>query len=214
MKNSENQKKIEQKTKAKKKKNTLTPKQKRFCDEYLIDLNGTQAAIRAGFSKKSAYRYAIELLQKTHVAKYIEQCQKQLAKKTGISQERVLNELAKIAFADLKDFAAWRTEKTQVGIDEKTFEPIIGYDVIIEVKNSDEIDGHVISEIGRGKDGTFKFKPHDKLKAIESISRILGFNKDKHEHSGGIDLNLKGKIDMSGLTTDELRRLANIRDTE
>ena len=188
MKDNENQKKIEQKTKAKKKKNTITPKQKRFCEEYLVDLNGTQAAIRAGYSPKTADRYAGQLLEKTCVQEFIKQRQKALSKRTHITQEKVIGEISKIAFADFTNYADYRTEKTVVDRDEETGEPIIDYDVVIDVKDSKQVDGSVISEIGRGKDGTFKFKLHDKVKALDMLARHLGMYKDKVEHSGEVGI--------------------------
>ena len=83
----------------------LTDKQKRFVDEYLVDLNATAAAKRAGYSEKSASRIAIELLNKTHVSAEIQKRQAKLRGKLEITQERVLEELAAIAFANGTDFA-------------------------------------------------------------------------------------------------------------
>lgn len=76
----------------------LTPKQKRFCEEYLIDLNATQAAIRAGYSPKTAEQTASRLLRNVKVQEYIAKRQKELSRSTEITQERVIKELALIAF--------------------------------------------------------------------------------------------------------------------
>lgn len=78
----------------------LTEKQKRFCEEYLIDLNATQAAIRAGYSSKTASRIAIELLNKTHVSKYLAELMRKRSESTRITSEQVVKELEKIAFSD------------------------------------------------------------------------------------------------------------------
>jgi phage terminase small subunit len=75
----------------------LTAKQKRFCDEYLIDLNATQAAIRSGYSQKTAKEIGYEHLTKPHIREYIEEKQKRLEIKTEISQEWVVNNLKYIA---------------------------------------------------------------------------------------------------------------------
>lgn len=83
----------------------LTQKQKRFVDEYLIDLNATQAAIRAGYSEKSAARIAVELLNKTQVSEFLQKALKQRAERTEITQDRVLCELANIAFCKVEDSA-------------------------------------------------------------------------------------------------------------
>lgn len=80
----------------------LTEKQKRFCEEYLIDLNATQAAIRAGYSSKNASRIAVELLNKTQVSDFLEKTRKEQSERTGITADAVLKELEKIAFIDVE----------------------------------------------------------------------------------------------------------------
>ncbi|RAK21128.1 phage terminase small subunit [Anoxybacillus vitaminiphilus] len=81
----------------------LTEKQKRFVEEYLIDLNGTQAAIRAGYSPKTAAEQASRLLKNVKVRAYIDERMAELSKRTGVNQERVLRELARIAFVNAPD---------------------------------------------------------------------------------------------------------------
>lgn len=80
----------------------LTPKQKRFVDEYLIDLNATQAAIRAGYSKRTAEWIGPQLLGKTHVSEAVTERMRARELRTEITQDRVLQELAKIAFSDIR----------------------------------------------------------------------------------------------------------------
>ena len=182
------------------KKNQLTPKQKRFCDEYLIDLNATQAAIRAGYSKKTADTIAGQLLDKTWVSAYIQLKIKEREKRTEITQDKVLQELARIGFADIKDFVAFRTEKTQVAVDDEG-KPVIGYDVVIDVKDSDRVDGHCISEIGRGKDGSFKFKLHDKIAALDKMGKHLGVFKE--DINVGLDVSIKVSYGDENATAEE-----------
>jgi len=79
----------------------LTKKQKRFVDEYLIDLNATQAAIRAGYSEKTAYSTGQRLTKNAEIQSYIQERQESRQKRTEITQDKVLQELAKIAFADI-----------------------------------------------------------------------------------------------------------------
>ena len=79
----------------------LNDKQKRFAEEYTVDLNLTQAAKRAGYSKKTAYSMGSELLKKPEVKQYVEKQQAKLSQKTEITAERVLQEIAKLAFADI-----------------------------------------------------------------------------------------------------------------
>lgn len=81
----------------------MTKKQKRFVEEYLIDLNATQAAIRAGYSPDTAEQISYQLLQKTSVSVEISRAMAERSKRTGISQDRVLLELAKMAFVEMTD---------------------------------------------------------------------------------------------------------------
>ena len=86
----------------------LTEKQKRFVDEYLIDLNATQAYKRAGYSVKSDNAAGVEglkLLRNPKIQIHIHERQLELQKRTEITQDKVLNELAKIAFSSGADFA-------------------------------------------------------------------------------------------------------------
>ena len=81
----------------------MTKKQKRFVDEYLIDLNITQAAIRAGYSPKTAYSIGSENLKKPEIRACIEKAMAERSKRTGINQDRIIMELAKIGLLNPKD---------------------------------------------------------------------------------------------------------------
>ena len=85
----------------------LTDKQRTFVAEYLVDLNATQAAIRAGYSAKTANEQGARLLTNVSVAAAIAEAQAERAQRTEISQDRILDELASIAFGDLRDVVAW-----------------------------------------------------------------------------------------------------------
>lgn len=74
----------------------MTPKQKRFCDEYLIDLNATQAAIRAGYSKKTAYSIGVENLNKPDLKKYIEKRMAEKESELIADQDEVLRYLTAV----------------------------------------------------------------------------------------------------------------------
>src|SRR6185437_1606987 len=84
----------------------LTPRQRRFVDEYLIDLNARAAARRAGFSPGSR-TYPSRLMRNPDIARAIAQAMAARAERTGITRERVLAEYAKIAFVDLSGLADW-----------------------------------------------------------------------------------------------------------
>jgi phage terminase small subunit len=77
----------------------LTPNQQRFIDEYLVDLNATQAAIRAGYSEKTAEQQGSRLLRNAQVAEAVAAGKAARASETGITQDRVLTELQSLAFS-------------------------------------------------------------------------------------------------------------------
>lgn len=139
----------------------LTQKQKRFVDEYLVDLNATQAAIRAGYSEKTAYSIGQRILKNVEIQAAIERSQKEREKRTEITQDRVLQELTKIGFANITDF---------VEIKE-------GY---VNVKDTSEIPEDKVGAISSIEAGNFgiKLKLNNKLDALEKIGRHLGMFKD------------------------------------
>lgn len=158
----------------------MTEKQKIFVNEYLIDLNATRAYKAAYPSCKkdeTAAQAGSRMLRNVKVTNYIEQRMKDREKRTEITQDMVVQELAKIGFADMKDFLSYRTEKTVVGHQDNG-EPIFGYAHIIDTKPSEEVDGRVISEVSINPNGTFKFKLHDKMSALEKLGKHLGMFKD------------------------------------
>jgi len=155
----------------------LTPKQETFVREYLIDLNSTQAAIRAGYSAKTADRIGPELLGKTCVADAIQAGMDKRAAKTGITAERVLNEIAKLAFFDPRKMFDDAGEPIHVSqLDDDTAAAIAGLEVV--TKGNDEI----------GYASVMKVKLADKSKNLELLGRHLKLFTDKSE----VDLNGKG----------------------
>ena len=127
----------------------LTPKQARFVDEYLIDLNATQASIRAGYSAKTACWIGPQLLGKTHVAQLIAERVKAREQRTEITQDRVIAELAKIAFGDQRSLMQWGPTGVKL-IDSTTLTPEQSA-MVSEVSESVTASG-----------GTLKLKTHDK----------------------------------------------------
>lgn len=83
----------------------LTPKQQRFVEEYLVDLNATQAAIRAGYSKKTATKIASENLTKPDVQKAVQKAMGRLSKRAEITQDEVIGELKKVAMKEASDLS-------------------------------------------------------------------------------------------------------------
>ena len=92
-------------TKTSAKPRKLTAKQMRFVDEYLIDLNATQAAIRAGYSPRTSYSIGVDLLKKPEIQALLQKKRQKLSDKLEVSQEKVIKELAAVAFANGADYA-------------------------------------------------------------------------------------------------------------
>jgi len=142
----------------------LTPKQKKFVDEYLIDLNATQAAIRAGYSAKTAEWIGPQLLGKSHVAAAIKARRDELSRKTEVTQERIILEMSRLAFMDIRSlFNADGSPIPIKQLSDAAAAAISGIDVV-QIGNSDVGIGHVM-----------KYKLPDKNKALENLARILGY---------------------------------------
>ena len=160
----------------------MTPKQKRFVDEYLIDLNATQAAIRAGYSQKTAASIGEENLRKPEIQEAIQVAMKSRQERTEITQDMVLRELAKIGFADIRRVVEWGSEV--IVADEKTGETAIASGVALTPSvKIDEDTAAAISEISQTAHG-IKVKLHDKRAALVDIGRHLGMFKEKVELTG------------------------------
>ncbi len=147
----------------------LTPKQKLFCKYYLISLNATDAAIKAGYSKKTANRIGTENLSKPVIREYLESQMKKREEKLDITADKVINEIAKLAFANTTDIL----EITDHGV---------------VIKDLTKLDTSCISSAEEvfDKEGIrlgVKIKLHDKTKNLELLGRHLGLFKDKIEHS-------------------------------
>ena len=149
-----------------------TDKQVRFVEEYLVDLNATQAAIRAGYSKKTAGRIGQENLQKPDILAAISKLQDEVSAETGITRERVLQEYAKMAFAEMGEYSTWGDED---------FALIGSSDLSPDQRAAVQ---EVTRRVGAAGDETIKIKLHDKKGALDSIARVLGMFVDKKEISG------------------------------
>ncbi len=190
----------------------LTPKQKAFIDEYLIDLNATQAAIRAGYSQNTASRIAIELLNKTHVSEKIQERMKDREKRTEITQDKVLAELAKIAFANGADFAKVIQKSRLIPQYDNRGNEIGKQEILytdVEVELTDQVPKDklaAIAGIKSTKEG-IEVKMNDKVKALELIGRHLGMFNDKLEVKGDVNVNNP----YENLTEEQLLKLAKMQ---
>jgi phage terminase small subunit len=189
----------------------ITEKQKRFADEWLVDLNGTRAYKAAYPSVKkdeTAKAAASRLLTNVNVKVYIQERQKEREKRTEITQDSVLHELALIAFAKASDYARVVEKDAMVEVDGnmvpvldedgnqvkyRTVEPILTDELTEDQKKA-------IAVIKKGRDG-FEIKPYSKIQALELLGKHLGMFTEKVEVK-----NTTPNV-FEGLTTEELKKL-------
>lgn len=155
----------------------LTEKQRRFCEEYVIDNNAVKALIRAGYSEKTADKAAYQLLGKTWVKAYVSKLKRDLQKKTAITAERVIAEYAKIAFADIKDI----------------------FDENGNIKNISDLQNIITASISEVSTNSTKigdeeilirraYKFHSKVAALDALGKHLGiFEKDNKQKGEAIN---------------------------
>lgn len=145
----------------------LTEKQKRFIDEYLIDLNATQAAIRAGYSENTAYRIGFENLNKPQIQCEIQEAFKKRAEKVELKQIDVIKGLMQLAYSDIRKIATWND------------------DGVPQFKPSSELDDNTAMSIksitfterhfGEGNvERRLKVEQYDKKSALDSLAKHLG----------------------------------------
>lgn len=149
----------------------LTDKQAAFVDEYLIDLNATQAAIRAGYSEKTARFIGCQNLAKSHISEAIQTRRKELQKSLHITQERILEEEARLAFIDVGFLFDENGDLLPVHkIPEDARRAIAGIE---------------ITELEKKGGTKHRYKVFDKGQALARISKHLGlYAPKKHEHTG------------------------------
>jgi phage terminase small subunit len=149
----------------------LSEKAKLFCNEFMVDLNASKAAIRAGYGKKNARNTSSLLLDRPDVISYLAELKAAAAERCEITQDRVLNELKKIAFWDVRKLYDSRGNPIPIHLlDADTAGAIAGVD--IEESGNKEITIK-----------TKKIKVSEKRAALEAICNILGFNApEKHHH--------------------------------
>ena len=156
----------------------MTKKQKRFVEEYLIDLNATQAAIRAGYSPDTAKSIGSENLTKPGIQARIAKAMAERSRRTGVNADRVIMELAKIAFVNASDVID--ADTATVKADALPEDTAAIQSVKVKTFGEDGLEREV--------------KMADKLKALELLGKHLGMFKDKVELSGSLETE-KTKLD-------------------
>ena len=152
----------------------LTPKQRRFVEEYLCDLNATQAAIRAGYSEKTAQQMGTENLSKPVIAAAIESAMQKRSERVEITQDRVLEELSHIAFARIDKVVKWDPDG-------------------VTLLGSSYLDEHTLAAVSEVSEtttqhgGSQRIKMHDKLGALTKLGEHLAMWKQRVAIGGDPD---------------------------
>ncbi len=154
---------------------SLTPKQARFVEEYLLDLNATAAAKRAGYSEKTAKQQGQRLLTNVDVQAAVTEAQKARSERTNAEADDVVLELKRLAFSNIRQYVEWGPDgvklKDSTGLDDTASRCIAE-----------------VSETKSEKGGTVKFKLHDKRGALTDLMRHLGLFTDNLNLGGSVGL--------------------------
>lgn len=179
----------------------LTPKQRRFVEEYLVDLNATQASIRAGYSAKTAEQQGPRLLGNVGVAAAIAAAQAERSKRTQIDADWVLTRLARDATADIADLFDEQGKMRPVS----EWTSAWRQGLVVGVESFEEYAYEDGSKVPVGM--VRKLKLADRAKYIEMAGRHVGVGafKDKVEHTGPNG----GPVQVVGMTADEFKALAS-----
>lgn len=196
--------------KKKPEKRELTPMQALFVQEYLIDLNATEAAKRAGYSHRTAGAQGPRLLTLPQIAEAVEKAMRARGARLEITQDKVLLELARVAFACGADVAAVRTRVIEPG----EIDPLTQTEAktrrsyqIVELTDTDSLSPDkkaAISGIKEGRNG-IEVSMHDKVRALELLGKHLGLFDGKGAKTEGRENNLLDAIkDAPEVDTDDL----------
>jgi phage terminase small subunit len=169
-------------------KNKITPKQKRFADEYLVDYNGRQAATRAGYSAHTAHSQSTQLLAKPAVKEYLNKKMTRIADKLEMSAERTLQEINRIALSDLRKYFE----------DNGQLKPItaLGDDAAAALHSVDSEELFEWVQRGDKKEReqigfTKKIRVHDKVRALEMLMKYYKLLGDEGESKVNLNVTIK-----------------------
>ncbi len=166
----------------------ITDRMKKFIDEYLIDFNGTHAAIRAGYSPDTANEQASQLLARPDIRELVAEGQKAIAERTQTFQDNAVEELKLVGFSDLADFL---TVKEGGIVEQKPFDELTKEQtkcikkIKQTVRSSHSADGTILHQTA-----VIEIELHDKLKALELLGRHLGMFNDTLRLEGALPLQI------------------------
>lgn len=162
----------------------MNKKQQRFVDEYLIDLNATQAAIRAGYSVKTANEQGARLLANVSISNAIAKEMAERSKRTGVNQDRVVIELAKVAFGNISDCIDLNDMKIKESVSNEDLAAMCSFRIRTFPTKFGDIG--VEREV----------KMYDKLKALELLGKHLGMWNDKLDVNVTLPVVITGEDDL------------------
>ncbi|OES45821.1 terminase small subunit [Domibacillus iocasae] len=196
----------------------LTDKQELFCMHYLKSFNATMAAIKAGYAKESAHVEGSRLLRNAKVAEYIRELKAGLQEELFINARDVIDYYVKIAFADITDYVTFQRKDIHTG----KYDTLLNEDGEVKemvprvesynemfFKNSDEIDGTIVSEIRQGRDGVV-VKLADRMKALDMLTKyfdLLSEKEQKQLQQEKLKIEIeKSKVEIKKLSDDKSDR--------
>jgi phage terminase small subunit len=165
----------------------LTAKQRFFVREYLLDLNATQAAIRAGYSRRTASEIGYENLRKPQIMSAIEEALRQFG---DITETKLIEELSQLAFSDIGNVVAWVNDVERAGTGDfghpegeaaGETRVITARVTILPSATMDPAVRAAVASISQGAGGQLRVKMHDKIAAIDKLARVLGMYRDKSD---------------------------------
>lgn len=190
----------------------LTEKQKIFAKEYLIDLNATKAAIRAGYSQRTAYSQGQRLLKNVEIQTLISKLMEERSERTEITADRVIQEIAKIAFADIGNFMSWDVDGNinmfpQESVDTSVVQSVRSNRTLKPVGENEEVI-----------EATVEVKLHPKLRALELLynhvngsDRLSQAQTRKALAEAKIIENTANKLTQSGKVNELLQSLLDVK---
>ncbi|MDT3494908.1 terminase small subunit [Bacillus toyonensis] len=166
----------------------LSEKERLFCLYYVKYFNGTQAALKSGYTKESAHVQASRLLRRERVSSYIKELKSELVENVFVEALDVLKEYIKIAFADITNYVTFGQREVELEPLEKTSVDEEGKEVTefitetrmmnyIDLAESDRVDGSIITEVKQGRDG-ISIKLADKMKALDKLAQYFDLVPD------------------------------------
>ncbi|WP_305928128.1 terminase small subunit [Bacillus mycoides] len=166
----------------------LSEKERLFCLYYVKYFNGTQAALKSGYTKESAHVQASRLLRRERVSSYIKELKGELIENVFVEAMDVLKEYIKIAFADITNYVTFGQREVELVPEERTSVDEEGNEVtefitetrmmnFVDLAESDMVDGSIITEVKQGKDGV-TIKLADKMKALDKLAQYFDLVPD------------------------------------